>query len=78
MSTMTLERKIWLECQQVIRNPEMREKDLLEWSIGSLKPREGEVEIWLPDMQRNALVPAALDRREIPGQIGFDGAVVGQ
>ena len=46
--------------------------------IGSVELREGEIEIWLPDMKINAAVPAALDRRELPGQIGFDGAVIGR
>ena len=56
---------IWRECKLVIRNPEMRERTCWDGPQVQLEPGEGAIQVWLPDMQRNAVVPTALDRREL-------------
>ena len=64
MTMGTLESGILRECRRVIGNPKLRIKDIRAWSIiGPVEAMEGEIEVWLPDIKCNLVVPVALDRR---------------
>ena len=63
MSLNKLETEIWHECQTILQNPKMRKKDLLEWSIGAIEPRDGEISIWVDRFHVNAVVLSTLDHR---------------
>ena len=65
MSLTTVETSIWRECQLVLKNRQMRKKDLLEWATSEIEDvPDGEIAIWLPEVECYAIVPSALDRRD--------------
>ena len=49
MSMATLERAILAGARLVLKNPKLRQKDILEWSTGRCKPEDGEVEVRVDD-----------------------------
>ena len=50
MSLRSLEAAILLEAKKVVKNSKLRQKDILEWTTGDIKPREGEKVYYLPEM----------------------------
>lgn len=50
MSMRTLEAAILLEARKVTGRKKLRKKDILEWTTGTVKSREGESIFYLPDM----------------------------
>lgn len=63
MSVQALERAIKNEAAGILRNPRLRNKDLLEWSTGEVNAEDGEVAIRLPLLDINVVVPVAADKR---------------
>lgn len=48
MSMRELEAAILVELKQVAKNSQIRQKDIMEWSTGEIKPWEGETHFFLP------------------------------
>ena len=66
MSYQSLERAIRHEAQTVLKNPRLRNKDILAWNSGPLldPAQEGEIVVWLTGMGVNILVSAEMDKRQ--------------
>lgn len=63
MGMQALERQIRLEAAEILANPKLRNKDILEWSCGSIQPEEGEVVIRCERLGINVCVAAEHDKR---------------
>ena len=63
MSIATLERAVVAGAREVLNNPKLRVKDLLEWSTSKVQPHDGEVVIFVPDLGTWAAFPKACDHR---------------
>lgn len=64
MSMASLEREIVATARNVLRNPKLRNKDILEWSTGDIKAGEGEVIVHLPaPLSVNVCVATEDDKR---------------
>ena len=59
MSMATSERAIWEELKEVTGNRKLKLKEMLEWSTGTIEPRDGETVVNCPRNGVNASVPAA-------------------
>lgn len=65
MSMRTLETAIVKELREVLRNPKLRNKDLLAWSTGDLTTDDAaELVLLLPGLHVNACVHKVHDKRE--------------
>jgi hypothetical protein len=51
----------------VFLNPELRMKDIREWSSGELKPRDGEVGAYIPDPGVYVAIFVEHDKRKVQG-----------
>lgn len=49
MSMATLERAVLDGAREVLNNPKLRKKDLMEWSTGDIEPEDGEIVVNVPD-----------------------------
>lgn len=49
MSIATMERAIMQGLRAATGNKKLRLKDMMEWSTGKIKVREGETLTWVPD-----------------------------
>ena len=63
MSMQSLEREIRLEAAEILANPKLRNKDLLEWNAGTIEPGEGEIVIRCERLGVNVCVAAEHDKR---------------
>ena len=63
MSMQALERQIRLEAAEILANPKLRIKDLLEWSAGPVEAGEGEIVIRCERLGVNVCVAAEHDKR---------------
>lgn len=50
MGMRELEAEILRELKEVANNNKIRQKDIMEWSTGEIKPREGETLFFLPKL----------------------------
>lgn len=65
MSMRTLEAAVVKELREVLRNPKLRNKDLLAWSTGDLTTDDAaELVLLLPGLVVNACVLKVHDKRE--------------
>lgn len=64
MSMRTLERVVLAGAKAVLCNPKLKMKDILEWSTGTVEPRDGEVVVNVPDPGVSVCVLKAHDKRE--------------
>jgi hypothetical protein len=64
MSIAAVERKIIEELREVIGNPKLRNKDLLEWSTGPITPQDGETVVRLPGLLVYCAFPTSADKRD--------------
>lgn len=60
MSMATLEREILVEARKVTGKPKLRNKDIMEWSTGEIKPHNGERVFLLPILHVYIAVPIAV------------------
>lgn len=63
MTTHDVTRASWHEAREVLNNPKLRLKDILEWSTGPIVEIDGETAIKLPTLGVWVAVPKAADRR---------------
>jgi len=56
MSMKTFEAEILQELRIIAKNNKLRQKDIMEWSTGTVKPREGETLYRLPELGVNVAV----------------------
>lgn len=56
MGIRKLESAILAEAKIVTGNKKLRQKDIMEWSTGKVKPEEGEKAFYLPTMGVNIAV----------------------
>ena len=63
MSMQSLEQEIRQHTAMILKNPRLRNKDLLEWSTGTIEPRNGEVVVELPAMGISVAVKTEMDKR---------------
>lgn len=63
MSMATLEREILAQAKLLLNNPELKMKDILEWSTGTVVPRKDEIKFRLPQIPCNVCVAKANDKR---------------
>lgn len=56
MGMRQLEAKILAEAKIVTGNKKLRQKDIMEWSTGTIQPQEGETLYYLPSLQVNITV----------------------
>ena len=61
MSVAAFERVLWREAQQVLKNPKLKLKEIMEWSTAEIKPQEGEICVKCPSAY--VAVPAECDKR---------------
>ena len=67
MSIRDLEAAILAELKVVAKNNKLRQKDIMEWSTGEIKPQEGETLYFLPELKVNVSVKpqaAKKDKKE--------------
>lgn len=64
MSMATLEREIVFEASRILHNRKLRKKDLREWSTGTVKIAEDEVQIHIPELGVNVVVFKTMDKRK--------------
>ncbi len=65
MSLKTLEAAILAELKRVARNPNLRQKDIMEWQTGrDLKPQEGETLYYLPELGVSVAVKLPAKKRK--------------
>lgn len=64
MSIRTLEREILQEAREVLKNPKLKMKDILEWRAGNAQARPGEIVFRLPDIGGSVVVAETMDKRE--------------
>jgi hypothetical protein len=57
MSMRSLEAEILAQAREVFNNRKLRQKDILEWSSGHIKPQAEEVVAKLPNGIRVAVAP---------------------
>lgn len=65
MSMAALERAVLAEARVVLNNPKLKKKDIVMWSSGPLKMKEGEVEVRLPSRGLNVAVETKFDKRPV-------------
>jgi len=56
MGIRQLESAILAEAKIVTGNKKLRMKDIMEWSTGKVKPRQGEAVYYLPTMKVNIAI----------------------
>ena len=61
MDIRKLESAILVEARIVTNNKKLRQKDIIEWSTGEIKPEQGETLHYLPTLKINIAVK---DRKE--------------
>jgi hypothetical protein len=64
MSMATLETAILAEARAVFNNRKLRKKDILEWSTGTIKAVDGEVQATLPVLKVNVAILKVNDKRK--------------
>ncbi len=64
MSMRELETKITEETREVLKNPKIRVKDIMEWKSGEIKEQhDGEINLQLPKLGLWVSVKKELDKR---------------
>jgi len=64
MSLATLERAILAGAKEVLHNPKLKLKDIMEWSSGDIKAHDGEIVVNVPDHGVFVAVKAEMDKRQ--------------
>ncbi len=59
----TLERAILASARVILKNPKLKQKDILEWSTGTVVPKKDEIEVRIPDPGVNICVYKTNDKR---------------
>lgn len=65
MGLRELEASILVELKQIANNSKIRQKDIMEWSTGEIKPEEGESHFYLPDMKIHVCVKLPVDKKKV-------------
>lgn len=60
MGMKQLEAAILVEARDVTKRRSLRQKDILEWSTGDIKPQDGEKVFRLPDLGINVAISSKL------------------
>lgn len=63
MSMRTLEAAILAEAKVILQNPKLRQKDILEWNTGTIKPQKGETVVRVPT-GADVAVKTEMDKRK--------------
>lgn len=63
MSLALFQREILAAARIAVKNPELKMRDILEWSIGEVKPCDGEVVVGLDRVGCNICILEINDRR---------------
>ena len=63
MSMRDANRAVRNEAALILKNPKLRQMDILEWSTGQVEPEDGEIVIYLPTLNVHAAFPASVDKR---------------
>lgn len=64
MSMAPLETAILTEIREIVKNPKLRKKDILEWSTGEPKQEPNEVIVELPKLHVKVAILKENDKRE--------------
>jgi hypothetical protein len=61
----TLEAAVLAELKQVAKNSKIRQKDIMEWSTGDVKAREGETYYFLPELKVQVCVKLPVAKSKV-------------
>ena len=57
------QREILASAKATVKNPKLKLRDILEWSVGEVKPCDGEVAVGLNDIGCNICILKSHDKR---------------
>lgn len=63
MNVAMFQKEILAAARIAVKNPELKMRDILEWSIGEVKPCDGEVVVGLASVGCNICILKINDRR---------------
>ena len=58
-------RQMLARTRAIVRNPKLKQTDIIEWAFGRIWPGGGEVVIPLPELGCNVSIPKSKDRRSV-------------